>query len=71
MTNFEQTSGVRITQLLNTNFADFRLGSISVSSYSDAGQDPQYAGSVLAHGISRTMSSSACRFQLCKTLPVG
>ena len=50
VTNFEQTSGVRITQLLNTNFADFRLGAISIGSYSDAGQDPQYAGSVLAHG---------------------
>ena len=50
VTNFEQTAGARITQLLNTNFADFRLGAISISSYSDAGQDPQYAGSVLAHG---------------------
>jgi hypothetical protein len=50
VTNFEQTSGVRITQLLNTNLADFRLGAISISSYNDAGQDPQYAGSVLAHG---------------------
>jgi hypothetical protein len=38
-------------QLLNTNFADFRLGAISISSYSDAGQDPQYAGSVLAYGV--------------------
>ncbi len=51
VTNFEQTAGVRIMQLLNTNFADFRLGAISISSYSDAGQDPQYAGSVLAHGV--------------------
>lgn len=49
-TNFAKTSGVQITQLLNTNFGDYRLGSFSVSSYSDAGQDPQYAGSVLAHG---------------------
>lgn len=51
VTNFERTSGVLITQSLNTNFTDFRLGAISISSYSDAGQDPQYAGSVLAHGI--------------------
>ena len=51
ITNFEKTSGVQITQLINTNFGDFRLGSVSLSSYSDAGQDPQYAGSVLAHGV--------------------
>ena len=51
VTNFEQTAGARITQLLNTNFADFHLGAVSISSYNDAGQDPQYAGSVLAHGI--------------------
>jgi hypothetical protein len=51
VTNFEKTSGVMIRQLLNTNFGDYRLGSISISSYSDAGQDPQYAGSVLAQGI--------------------
>ena len=51
-TNFEQTSGVRIHQSINTtNFTDFRLGTFSISSYSDAGQDPQYAGSVLAHGL--------------------
>lgn len=49
-TNFEKTSGVRITQLVNTNFGDYRVGSISLNSFSDAGQDPQYAGSVLAHG---------------------
>jgi hypothetical protein len=51
LTNFEQTSGVLLTQLLNTNFADYRLGTLSINSYSDAGQDPQYAGSVLAHGV--------------------
>src|SRR5262249_8876295 len=51
VTNFEKTSGVQITQLINTNFGDFQLGSMSISSYSDAGQDPQYAGSVLVHGI--------------------
>ena len=50
VTNFEQTAGTRITQLLNTNFADFRLAAVSISSYSAAGQDPQYAGSVLGHG---------------------
>lgn len=52
LTNFEQTSGVRINQSINTtNFADFRVGTFSISSYSDAGQDPMYAGSVLAHGL--------------------
>jgi hypothetical protein len=30
---------------------DFRLDTLSISSYSDAGQDPDYAGSVLAHGV--------------------
>jgi hypothetical protein len=52
LTNFEQTSGVRIHQSINTtNFADFRVGTFSISSYSDAGQEPMYAGSVLAHGL--------------------
>jgi hypothetical protein len=51
ITNFEKTSGLQITQLINTNFGDYRLGSVSINSYSDAGQDPQYAGSVLAHGV--------------------
>jgi hypothetical protein len=52
LTNFEQNSGVRINQSINTtNFTDFRAGTFSISSYSDAGQDPMYAGSVLAHGL--------------------
>ena len=50
LTNFAQTAGVRIAQPLSASFSDFRLGSFSITSYSDAGQDPQYAGSVLAHG---------------------
>jgi hypothetical protein len=50
ITNSERTSGARATQLLNANFADYRVDTLSISSYSDAGQDPQYAGSVLAHG---------------------
>jgi hypothetical protein len=50
-TNFESTSGVRINQSINTtNFADYRLDTFSITSYSDAGQAPQYPGSVLAHG---------------------
>src|SRR5437764_13407075 len=38
-------------QSVTTNLTDFRLGSVSFNSYSEAGQDPQYAGSVLAHGF--------------------
>jgi hypothetical protein len=35
-----------------TNYADFRLDAFSIHSYSDAGQfPPQYAGSLLAHGV--------------------
>jgi hypothetical protein len=52
VTNFQQTSGVLITQTMNlTNFGDFRVDTLSINSYTDAGQDPQYAGSVLAHGV--------------------
>ncbi len=35
---------------LGTNFIDFRVDAFSISSYSDAGQPPDFAGSVLAHG---------------------
>jgi hypothetical protein len=51
LTNFEQSSGVSTTQSLNDSFADYRVDTISVSSYSDAGQDPRYGeGSIVAHG---------------------
>ena len=36
--------------ILDTNFTDFRADHFAISSYSDAGQDPQFAGSILAHG---------------------
>ncbi len=32
-------------------FTDFRVGAFALESYSDAGQDPRYGGSLLAHGI--------------------
>jgi hypothetical protein len=35
-----------------SNFGDFEIDAFSITTYSDAGQSPpQYAGSVLAHGI--------------------
>jgi hypothetical protein len=36
---------------LGTNFTDFRADHFAISSYSDAGQDPQFAGSILATGV--------------------
>lgn len=42
---------VPIRAPLATNFTDFRVDAFAISSYSEAGQDPQYAGSVLAHGV--------------------
>jgi hypothetical protein len=37
--------------VLDTNFTDFRVDHFALSSYSDAGQDTQIAGSILAHGV--------------------
>jgi hypothetical protein len=35
---------------LGASFSDFRVDQMAISSYSDAGQDPAFAGSILAHG---------------------
>lgn len=36
---------------LGTTFSDFRLDTFSISSYSDEGQDPMWAGSILANAL--------------------
>jgi len=38
------------TVKLSSSFTDFRVGSFAIESYNDAGQNPQYGGSLLAHG---------------------
>ena len=49
------TNGVSIGAItsvqLNPSFTDFRVGALALESYSDAGQDARYGGSVLAHGM--------------------
>ena len=51
---FLQLLDVTLTDPGNSEFSDadnFRVDTISINSYSDAGQDPYYGSSVLAHGI--------------------
>jgi hypothetical protein len=35
----------------NSSFGDFLVNTFSIENYNDAGQDPSYGGSLLAHGI--------------------
>ena len=51
MTRNGQSFGPIKDVKLDASFTDFRLDTVAVSSYSDAGQDPQFAGSLLAHGV--------------------
>ena len=48
-TNGSPVAAVSAVQL-SGSFTDFRVASFAIESYSDAGQDPQYGGSLLAHG---------------------
>ncbi len=51
---FLQLTNVTLTDPGNSEFSDaddFRVDTISINSYSDAGQDPIYGSSVLAHGV--------------------
>lgn len=36
---------------VGAGFSDFRVDAVSISSYSDVGQDPRFSGSILAHGV--------------------
>ncbi len=56
MTRNGQPFGPIPDAFLGTNFSDFHVDCLAISSYSDAGQDPAYAGSILAHGILDNLS---------------
>jgi hypothetical protein len=42
--------GPLVDATIDTNFSDFAVDTVAISSYSDEGQFPGYEGSVLAHG---------------------
>ena len=49
---------------LGAGFDDFQVDAVSINSYSDDGQDPDYGGSILAHG-------TVDNFAFASPLPVG
>jgi hypothetical protein len=49
---------------LGAGFDDFQVDAVSINSYSDDGQDPDYSGSILAHG-------TVDHFTFASPLPVG
>jgi hypothetical protein len=49
---------------LSSGFDDFQVDAVSINSYGDGGQDPDYAGSVLAHG-------TVDNFAFASPLPIG
>jgi hypothetical protein len=49
---------------LGAGFDDFQVDAVSINSYSDDGQDPDYSGSILAHG-------TVDNFAFASPLPVG
>jgi len=54
LTTSISTNGISIGAInsvtLSSTFSDFRVNAFAFESYSDAGQDPRYGGSLLAHG---------------------
>jgi len=51
MTKNEETFGpVESVQLTDQTFTDFQVDHVAVCSYSDSGQNPEWDGSILAHG---------------------
>jgi hypothetical protein len=49
---------------LGAGFDDFQVDAVSINSYSDDGQDPDYAGSISAHG-------TVDKFAFASPLPIG
>lgn len=50
MTRNGQPFGPPKDATLDASFSDFSVDQIAISSYNDAGQDPSFGGSILAHG---------------------
>lgn len=50
LTNLADGSGLVITDPASPSLGDFQVATLAISSYSEAGQDPAWGGSVLGHG---------------------